>query len=164
MTESEQRNLLGKRKIFIFMLLKVISRPGQSQGLLYKHLCHKLINWLIGWLSTPSVKIIFPAPSRPIGLKWCFQSLNKLYNIVYWYFVRNSKSWRASKSLYGFKSYGWMGGFCQLLELHQKGSACIYFPPISVNMKIRQKSVKIERRRTTPQGWQSETLVCRSSQ
>ena len=33
--------------------LALISRPGQTQGLLYKHLCH----WLIDSLTDPLVKI-----------------------------------------------------------------------------------------------------------
>ena len=52
---------------------KIISRPGQSQGLLYKHLCG---------IVTPVIK--------PTLLT----------------FFRNSISWRASKSLFWFKSYG----------------------------------------------------------
>ena len=51
---SRPNILLGTtRKIFIKALnlcwTKLFSRPVQSQGLLYKHLCH----WLIDWLSHP---------------------------------------------------------------------------------------------------------------
>ena len=42
----------------------LVSRPGRSQGLLYKHLCHSFINWLI----QSSFRLnIFTAPFRPIG-------------------------------------------------------------------------------------------------
>ena len=56
----------------------VISRPGQSQGLLYKHIGHSLID---------SVKVCentFTAPQRPDGCRWCFQSKNRLCYNFFW--------------------------------------------------------------------------------
>ena len=35
----------------IWQVLTVFSRAGQSQGLLYKHLCHSLIHSFIKWVS-----------------------------------------------------------------------------------------------------------------
>ena len=46
----------------------IFSRPGRSQGLLYKHLRY----WLIH--SVMVCENIFTAPPRPNGCRWCFQS------------------------------------------------------------------------------------------
>ena len=35
---------LKRLGIFLFPIHLIFSRPGRSQGLLYKHLCHSLIN------------------------------------------------------------------------------------------------------------------------
>ena len=71
-------NTLNSHIFLTAIYFFLISRPGQSQGLLYKHLCQSLIHWC----TAPALVKIFTAPSRPNGLKWCFQSKNKLY----WHF------------------------------------------------------------------------------
>ena len=68
-------------------LVGIFSRPGQSQGLLCKHLCHSLTYLLTDpkWL-----KMVLPV-SIPTILTFSFI---------------DSKFWRASKLHYWFKSYG----------------------------------------------------------
>ena len=51
---------------------KIFSRLGQSQGLLYKHLCNKLTDSVI------ICENIFTVPPCPNGFIWCFQSYNFL--------------------------------------------------------------------------------------
>ena len=46
----------------------ILSRPGQSHELLFKHLCNSLIN------SVMICENIFTMPPRPNGCIWCFQS------------------------------------------------------------------------------------------
>ena len=54
----------------------IFSRPGQSHGLLYKHLCHNSINSLSQWLIL--CENIFMALPRPNGWRWCFLPWNRL--------------------------------------------------------------------------------------
>ena len=53
--EGEEKNSVELFRRLLF------SRPEQSQGLLYKHLCHSLIHSLCH----PLVEIFFSAPPRP---------------------------------------------------------------------------------------------------
>ena len=79
----------------------IISRPGQSQGLLYKHLC----DWLSISFSHPLVKISLLRRHAQM-VKNGDSSHNTNYIDI---FFRDSKSWRASKLLYWFKSHGDFG-------------------------------------------------------
>ena len=74
----------------------VISRLKQSQGLLYKHLHHSFSH------SVMVCENIFTAPPCPNGLRWCFQFKK---NQTIFQFLEDSKSQRASKVHYWFKSY-----------------------------------------------------------
>ena len=81
----------------------IFSRPGQSQGLLYKHLCHSLF--------------------QSVTPKWFFQLENRLFPSD----EELSKSRRASKSHQWFKIMAILlkGRICILVlgKLHQEGSA-----------------------------------------
>ena len=52
----------------VFMGYGIFSRPGRSQGPLYKHLCNSFIH------SAMVFENIFTTPPRPNGWRWCFQS------------------------------------------------------------------------------------------
>ena len=69
-----------------------VSRPGRSQGLLYKHLCHSFIHWFTDPLVSHSFTVIDRSLSYKID-----------YVIVIKKFLNPE---RASKSHQWFKSYG----------------------------------------------------------
>ena len=74
----------------------VFSRPGRSQRLLYKHLCYLLTDSLIlKW------EYLYGA----VTPKQLQMVLLVNYSQLYWHFFRDSRSWRASKSLNCLKSY-----------------------------------------------------------
>ena len=79
---------------------KPISRPRHSQGLLCNHLHQSLTDSFIKSLIL--FENICTAPARPNSWLWWFH----LWNRLCWEIVRDSKSQRASKSYYWFKSYG----------------------------------------------------------
>ena len=101
--------ILGPRSNIPF-----VSRPGRSQELLYK-------------LSDEVMVFgnIFTAPTHTSGWKWCFQ----LYNRLYYYFLGDSKSRSASKTLHWFTSYsdfGEQGDFTQCFSSNGKGLHLFY--------------------------------------
>ena len=79
------------------------SRPWQSQGLLYKHLCHSLIHWFINWLTDPLVEIYLRCRHAQMVTNCASSHKTNYIDIFY------SKPWRAPESLYWFKSYGDFG-------------------------------------------------------
>ena len=78
----------------VHIIEDIFRRLGQSQGLLYKHLCH---------------------------------------------FFRDSKSWRASKSLYWFKSYG---NFAEWVDFEYWWSCTRNGLPCSLRSRLIFKGVK----------------------
>ena len=79
-----------------FQPCPVISRPGQSQGLLYKDLHHSFINWVILFLPQ-----LYSA-ATPKRLEITLSGTIKLCHS----YKRLSKSWKATKLHHWFKSYG----------------------------------------------------------
>ena len=79
---------------------------------------------------------IFMAPPRPNDWRWCFQSWNRLCKL----FLGDSKSQKASKSHYWFKSYG---NFAELVDFAYwwsfsgGGSAISGATPSSFDYKAR---------------------------
>ena len=114
----------------ILIKLKIFRGPGWSQGLLYKHLRHSLINWLIHPLVKISLWRRHALTVQSQGLLYthlCHSLINWLIHPLVkissrhrhaktvqngapakkqTIFFRDSKSWRESKWHYWFKSYG----------------------------------------------------------
>ena len=86
----------------------VFSRPGQSQGLLYKHLCHSFISSLTDWLILYLKKSLRRHHAQTI--RYGASSHKTKYIDI---FKREYISWRASQLLYWFKSYG---GFAERVD------------------------------------------------
>ena len=103
--------------IYIFFLTgltnDMISRPGQSQGLLYKHLC----DWLIHSLSDPLVKIHLQSRHAQT-VKNGASSQNTNYIEVFSEILEGIK---IAVWVQKLRQFCWMGGFCLLVELHREG-------------------------------------------
>ena len=80
--------------IYVYLFF---SRPGRSQGLLYKHLRHSLIHLFIHSVIL-QLKYLHGAATP--------QWLEMVLSVIYHNFCGDSKSRRTSKLHYWFKSYG----------------------------------------------------------
>ena len=78
----------------------MFSRPGQSQGLHYKHLCHSFIHSFIDSVSQP-----FPPTALQCRHTQTVRDRASSYKIDYVIVIELSKSRRASQSHQWFKSY-----------------------------------------------------------
>ena len=92
------------RDVYIF------SRPGQSQGLLFKHLCDSLIKWV----SHPLVKIF---------LRRCHSQTveNGANYIDIFPEILNLEGIKIAVLIQRLRRFCWMGWFCLPVELHRWG-------------------------------------------
>ena len=94
------------------------SRPWQSQGLLYKHLCHSLIHWFINWLTDPLVEIYLRCRHAQMVTN-CASSHKTNYIDIF--FILNLEG-HLNRCI-GSKVTAILDVFCLLVELHWEGSA-----------------------------------------
>ena len=86
---------------------QVFSRPGQSQGLLYKHLCHfQLIDWL-------KYQNIFTRPHAQTVKNG--DSSHKKKSLTF--LQRVLKGINIAIFVQKLQRFCWMGGFCLVVEL-----------------------------------------------
>ena len=89
-----------------YFCIVLFSRPGQSQGLLYKHCCHPLINQ------------VRESPFSSHGCKaLACQKLHRLKTFLI------SKEIKIASLVQKLRRFDWIGRFCLLVELHWEGSA-----------------------------------------
>ena len=104
---------------------RLVSRPGQSHWLLYKHCCSSFTEWVLLFLQW-----LYGSPA-PKPLEMVPQVKNKRLKLV-----EDYKSWRESKLHTWFKSYGdfaelvdfayWWRCIRKGLQLQPVQQACIY--------------------------------------
>ena len=92
----------------------IFSRPGQSQGLLYKHLCNSFINWFGHPLLKALVKISL---RRRHALMVGYGAFSRKMDYVF------KEILNLALLVQKLRRFCWIGGFCLLVEFHREGSA-----------------------------------------
>ena len=95
----------------------IFSRPGQSQGLLHKHLCH----WFINWSTDPLVKISLLRHHAQMVINGV--SNHKINYICIFRTFKVLKGIPMAVLVQKLRRFCWMDGFWLLMELHQEGFA-----------------------------------------
>ena len=99
----------------------MVSRPGQSQGLLYKQLCHWLIDWFINSVSEP-----FPPTALRRRHAHMVRESTSSYKLDYVIVIKNIQNPEGNQNpISGSKVTAVLlkGWICLLVELHRGRSA-----------------------------------------